>query len=143
MTIGSQGFGKLDALFNGSVNFVGVGGTLTIDPSVDPKKNFGINGFALGDVIDFANQPNLTTSAALNSAGIANPGEVDVYSGTTQVASFIFNSSVSYALEPISDNNGGNKLEVDPLASIDKPPTGYNINWNTIIKYERGIYLDP
>ncbi len=86
-----------------------------------------INGFVSGDVLDFNTVANLTLSAAFNSAGISNPGEVDIYSATskTKLAALIFNSSVNVdQLEPVSDGSGGTEIVVDPNPIGSEDPSG-------------------
>ncbi|MBR1156268.1 pesticin C-terminus-like muramidase [Bradyrhizobium sp. JYMT SZCCT0428] len=100
-----------------------------------------INGFVAGDEIDFSNRANLTLSAAY---GI--PGEVDVYSGKTLVATLTFNGSVDVdALQPVSDGNGGTRIIVDTtnVPLNDPQPAGYSINWSFVHSHEGGNLLTP
>ena len=146
MTIGSQGVTTLDSLFDGSVIFAGTGGTLKIDPSVDPFKVFVINGFASGDFVDFANQPGLTLEAAFYSD---TTGEVDIYNKATRVASLLFAGISTTTLEPVSDKNGGTEIIVDttnkPLSDPQPPgePAGVSIHWDIIHTNEGGDWLNP
>ena len=67
-----------------------------------------INGFVVGDSIDFVNQPNLKLSAAFSADGGLDPGEVDVYSGNTLKAILDFTGTNEgtfvNTLEPHADD---------------------------------------
>jgi hypothetical protein len=145
MIIGDQGTATLDALFTGSVTFSGIGGTLKIDPSVDPNKTFVINGFTSGDTILFANQKNLTLSAAFGQ----DPGEVDVYSLSTLIAAFDFTGTNAgtfvNTLEPYTDDAGtGTKVIVDPEQPVALSDSqGTSIIWKFIHDGEGGNLLSP
>ena len=84
----------------------------------------------------------------LEAATGVNIGEVDVYNKSTLVDTLIFNDSVPITtLEPVSDNNGGTEIIVDPtsIPLADPQPPGEAvgvspnfIDWNFIHNNEGG-----
>jgi hypothetical protein len=106
-----------------------------------------ITGFIAGDTIDFQSKPSLTLSAAFSNNGGQIPGEVDLYSGKSLVATLVFTGSTAGTfvdtLEPIADGTGGTEIIVDPTNVQLSNPTGTSINWSFTAQYEGGNLLAP
>jgi hypothetical protein len=125
------------------------GGTLTIDPGIDPEKNFFINGFAYGDKVLFANQDNLTLSAFWEGPNNIGNGEVDIYSGSNKIATLSFAGlgANEFQLEPIS-TSGGTEIILDTknvsLENYQVAPGGFATDWDwSIVAKHEGNSLAP
>ena len=107
-----------------------------------------IYGFAAGDEIDFANQPNLTLEAATGT----NTNVVHIYNKSTLVDTLFFGGGIQTTrLEPLDDGHGGTKIIVEPhsVDLVDPQPPGEgadsanHIDWSFIHRNEGGLWLNP
>ncbi len=143
---------KAGAVVSGAITFAPDSGgnnqgELVVDGTSPPVLT--INNFVSGDTIQFSNLSDLTLTAAygvLENNGQPVPGEVDLYSGTKEAATLIFTGGpdTSYTLEPQTEfEQPGTFVEVDPnsvQSATIVNPTGYSINWNTILNNESNKY---
>jgi hypothetical protein len=119
---------------NNNISFNGHAGTANLFLQQNFKEN--INGFTSGDFIDLLNVGNVTLSSALNSAGVFNPGEVDLYANGSKIGALFFDSSVDYTqLKPVSDGTGGTEIVLDSTSG-PQDPSGTQINWTFVHKWE-------
>ena len=121
---------------SGSNNNIDFDGKVMRKISLQTGFKENINGFISGDVLDLINIGDVTFSAALTSAGVSNPGEVDLYKNGGKIRSLFFNCSVAYdKLKPISDGAGGTKIVLDLLRDRGNP-VGTQIHWRFVQRME-------
>jgi hypothetical protein len=119
---------------NNNIDFDGHAGTANLFLQKGFQEN--INGFTSGDFIDLVNVGNVTFSAAVTSAGVLNPGEVDLYQNGSKMGSLFFDASVDYTqLKPTSDGTGGTEIVLDS-APGPQDPSGTQINWSFVHNWE-------
>jgi probable HAF family extracellular repeat protein len=119
---------------NNNIDFDGHAGTANLFLQKGFQEN--INGFTSGDFIDLVNVSDATFSAAVTSAGVLNPGEVDLYQSGSKIGSLFFDASVDYTqLKPISDGTGGTEIVLDS-APGPQDPSGTQINWSFVHAWE-------
>ena len=140
------------AKISGAVTFAPDGnlnqGELVVDGT--SPATLTVSNFVSGDTIQFANLNNLTLTAAFGVGpahnGKAVAGEVDLYSGNSEVATLIFAGGAdTYTLEPETEVGGvGTFVEVDTTSgqlttsgTINDPQSdGSSIQWSFIHNYE-------
>jgi hypothetical protein len=114
----SVGYGTNNFNLGTGQNTILINGVITSRNVTETITGFGLGSNGASDIIDFIGISGLTTSAAFNTNGSKDPSEVDVYSGTTQVATLYIkdangDSATADAIYPTYDGNNGTAIEVD------------------------------